>query len=128
MMTRKALVIFIAAFSILLMGRFVMADDAQVLPKGIFKGSLDACTGNFSASALCTCGLGSFGTIPWNKSSGCERNVSIASEKQFESCSVLKINTSKYSLRWNSSFAVSLLVSTIDCTASFGIFVFSRAR
>ena len=41
MMTRKALVIFIAAFSILLMGRFVMADDAQVLPKGIFKGSLD---------------------------------------------------------------------------------------
>jgi hypothetical protein len=40
-MERKKLLTYIAAFSILLMGRFVMADDAQVLPKGIFKGSLD---------------------------------------------------------------------------------------
>ena len=31
----------------------------------LFKGSLDACTGNFSASALCSCGAGSFGRIPW---------------------------------------------------------------
>ena len=37
------------------------------------------------------------------------------------------INTSKYSFKWNNSFAVSLLVSSINCTASIGIFVFSSA-